>query len=160
MPLDVTLSQLAFDVAVQGQVEALIVNATELEPPEEVAFALELPRDAVHPEACEIAKVEPPAMIEPERAGPLLAATVNATLLVPVPEAVTPVTKPLGDDAVQVQAGALIVIVKDEVVPAAATDNELGDKLAVQPLAWFTVKVWPAIVNVPERARPTFAWKS
>ena len=79
--------------------------------------------------------MEPPATIEPERAGPLLAATVNATLPVPVPAAVTPVTKPLGEDAVQVQAGALMVMVNDEVRPAAATESELGERLAVQPLA-------------------------
>jgi hypothetical protein len=131
----VTVSQLAFDVAVQGQLEELMVNATELEPPEEVAVALELAREAVQPEACEIANVDPPATIDPERAGPLLAATVNATLPVPVPDAVTPLTKLLGDEAVQVQVGALIVIANDEVVPAAVTESELGERLAVQPLA-------------------------
>src|SRR5262245_57981011 len=105
-----------------------MVNATELEPPAEVAFALELPSEAVQPEACEIAKVEPPATIEPERAGPVLAATVKATVPVPVPEAVTPVTKLLGDDAVHVHAGALIVIVNDDVVPAAGAESVLGDR--------------------------------
>ena len=89
-----------------------------------------------------------------------MAATVNATVPVPVPEDVTPVTKPLEDDAVHVQLGALIVIVNDDGPPAAAAESELGERLAAHPLAWFTVNVWPAIVKVPERERPTFAWKS
>jgi hypothetical protein len=51
-PLAVTeLSQPALDVAVHGHADELMVNATLLEPPAAVAFALELPSDAVQPEA-------------------------------------------------------------------------------------------------------------
>ena len=96
----------------------------------------------------------------PERAGPLLAATANETVPVPVPEAVTPVTNPSGEAAVHGQLGALIVIVKDEATPAAATESEVGERLAVQPLAWLTLNVLSAMVSVPERAAPVFAEKS
>ena len=51
VPLAVTLSQLAFELAVHGQLELLMVRATELELPAEGALALELASEAVQPEA-------------------------------------------------------------------------------------------------------------
>ena len=104
--------------------------------------------------------VEPPATMVPERAGPVLAATANETVLVPVPDAVMPVMNAFGDEAVQAHVGELIVIVNDELAPAAAAASDVGDTLATQPLAWFTVKVWPAMVIVPLRAAPALAEKS
>lgn len=160
LPLAVTVSQLAFDDAVHGQAELLMVSATALELPVEGALALDAPSDAVQPEACEIEKVEPPATMVPERAGPLLAETANATLPEPVPEAVTPVMNPSGEPAVQVHVGLLIVIVNDELLPVAGAASELGDKLAVQPLACVTLKVLPAMVSEPVRAAPVLAVKS
>jgi len=41
--------------------------------------------------------------------------------------------------------------------PAALIDCATGSIEYEQPVAWFTVNVWPAIVSVPVRALPVFA---
>ena len=157
VPLAVTPSQLALELAVHGHVDALILSATPLDSPAAVELALELPRDAVQPDAWETVNVEPPVTMEPERAGPVLAATVKLTVPLPVPDAVMPVMNASGEAAVQVQLGELIVIVKDELRPVAVAESELGDRLAVQPPACVTLKVLPAMVITPEREVPALA---
>lgn len=96
-------------------------------------------------------------MMDPERAGPLLATTAKLTVPEPVPEPVTPEMKLSGEDAVQAHVGELMVTVKDELLPAAVAESEFGESVAAQPLAWLTVKVLPATVSVPERATPELA---
>ena len=50
VPLPVTVSQLALEVAVHGHAESLMVRATAFEPPAANALALGLASEAVHPE--------------------------------------------------------------------------------------------------------------
>ena len=59
--------------------------------------------------------------------------------------------------AVHGHAGLLAVIAKLPEPAAAEGERLVGVTVNVQPLAWFSVKVCPAIVIVPVRAIPVFA---
>ena len=69
----------------------------------------------------------------------------------------TPTGWPNMDADVQAHVGELMLIVKEELVPAAVADSEVGESVATQPPAWLTVNVLPAMVSVPERAKPELA---
>ena len=59
--------------------------------------------------------------------------------------------------AVQEQLLSEAVTVTLPVPPEADGEVLVGLMLKVQPEAWLTVNVCPAIVTVPDRAGPTFA---
>jgi hypothetical protein len=97
--------------------------------------------------------------MEPDRLAPEFAATVNATVPLPLPAA-PEVTVIHGADATAVHAHPLdAVTVKLPVPPAAGTVAPPGFSVYVQfgsGAAWFSVKVRPATEIVLERAAPTF----
>ena len=86
-----------------------------------------------------------------ERGPPFVDPAANCT--VPPPEPVEP--------DVIVSHASLLVAVQAQPAPAATSKLalppdaamfvEVGEIENAQPLPWFTVKVWPAIVNVPVR---------
>jgi hypothetical protein len=100
-------------------------------------------------------------LIEPLRGfPPAFDCTVNLT--VPVPEPGVP--------SVTTIHGALLVAVHEQPVPAVTetvpappptgNDPDVGVIDTEQPLAWLTVTFFPAIVAVPVRGGPVFAWIS
>ena len=103
-------------------------------------------------------KVWPPIVSVPVRAGPLFAVALQLTMPLPVP---------LAPAVTLSQEGSLLAAVQGQPAPAvtvtepvAAAEDELllvGLRATEQPLAWLTVKVWPAAVIVPLRAGPLFA---
>lgn len=103
--------------------------------------------------------VWPPAAMLPERLAPEFAATVNATVPLPVPAAPEVIVI---HDAVGTAVHAhplAVVTVKLPEPPAAGTVAPCGFSVYVQlgsGAAWFTVNVRPAMEIVLERAEPTF----
>jgi hypothetical protein len=59
--------------------------------------------------------------------------------------------------AVHVQPPAVVTLTADPAPPPAPIDWLLGLMAYEQPVVWFTVNVWPAIVSVPVRAGPESA---
>ena len=95
----------------------------------------------------------------------MLAATLNATVPLPVPDAPL-VTVSQGTLAAAVHAhdAAEAVTVVDPVPPVSETDCAVGAIVNVHGgggggggAAWVTVNVWPAIVRLPLRAVPVLA---
>ena len=112
--------------------------------------------------SCVTVNVFPPAAIVALRTLPVLTATVNATVPLPVPDC----------PAVTVIQGALVVAVHahvfaDEVIaieptpPTAPKNSDVGEIENVHAgggaAACAMVKVFPATVSVPLRAAPAFA---
>jgi hypothetical protein len=126
----VTVSQDAFDDDVHAQLGADAVTVNEPLPPLSVAFWLAGASEKVHvtgAAAWEMVKVRPAAVIVPERAPPVFAATVNATVPGPVPSA-PPVIAIHGASAaaVQAQVGADGVTANEPLPPLSATDCPSG----------------------------------
>jgi hypothetical protein len=104
-------------------------------------------------------KVWPAIVIVPDRAGPLFAATENATLPLPEPPGAD-VTLIHGafDTAVHVQPSPAVTVTVP-LPPASATDWLAG---AIANVHWgagadcVTVNVWPPTAIVPLRAAPMF----
>ena len=95
----------------------------------------------------------------PVRAGPVLAATANATLPLPVtlPDAGLVIVIQLAfDEAVHAHALS-VVIVADPFPPASGNDVTEAVTEYAQGAACVTVNVCPPIVSVPVRAAPLFA---
>ena len=86
----VTVSQGTFAIAVHVQVPADAVTPTDPEPPVSATFWLVGAIVMVHGGGgggvCDTVKVWPPIVSVPLRAVPVLAATVNATVPLPVPD--------------------------------------------------------------------------
>ena len=102
-------------------------------------------------------KVWPATVNVPVRAGPVLAATVKPAL--PLPEPLAPLVTVIQLAllvAVQAQPAPLVTFTVP-VPPAATKSCELGAILKVQPFAWLTVKICPAMLSVPVRAGPVLA---
>lgn len=112
--------------------------------------------------ACDTVNVWPAMVSVPLRAAPVFAATVNATLPAPVPDAPL-VTDSQGafDPAVHAHDPADGVTATDPVPPVSATFCVVGAIVNVHggggAAACETVNVWPAIVIVPLRAAPVLA---
>jgi hypothetical protein len=111
-----------------------------------------------HALGCDTVRVWPAIVTVPLRAAPVLAATFNATLPLPLPFAL-PVT--VIQDALLAALHEQSVAVETAIGPAAPpptpTETLLGLIEYEQPLPWETVKVCPAIVSVPTRALPVLA---
>jgi hypothetical protein len=109
--------------------------------------------------------VWPAAVIVPVRAAPLLAATENPTVPLPVPEAPLEIVTQLAfDPAVHGQVDADAVTPNDPGPPTSATlwtvgeiENVHGGGGGGAAAACDTVNVLPAAVIVPLRAAPEFA---
>ena len=74
-----------------------------------------------------------------------------------MPLGVTPVIHGVAVLAVHGQVPAVMVMAALAVPPAALAAALVEGSDAEQPAAWFTVKVWPAMVMVPLRAAPVLA---
>jgi hypothetical protein len=99
----------------------------------------------------------PPIVIVPLRASPTFAPYEKLTVPEPVPLPVTPVIQGVVVLAVHGH-NAFDIVMPTLEEPAPAPTDVLDDaSIAVHPLDWFTVNVWPPIVIVPERAGPVFA---
>ena len=97
-------------------------------------------------------------VIAPLRAVPLtFASTLNVTVPGPDPLA-PPVTTIHGTPltAVHVQPTPAVTVT-DPVPPPTTIGVEVGAMEIVQPLSWFTVTTFPAIVAVPLRAASVLA---
>ena len=157
VPLAGRVTHAALELALQAQAAELIVNVTLPEPPLPPTLVLLADRLAVQPLDCVTGTVCPATVSEPLRAGPALTPTLYVVVPLPVPL--------VGDTANQLsllaavhgQAALLAVIVRLPEPAAAEEEMLVGATVNVQPLAWLTVKVCPAIVSVPERATLVFA---
>ena len=112
--------------------------------------------------ACETVNVLPATAIVVLRAAPVLAAMVNATLPLPVPDApAVSVIQFALVDAVHVQLAADALTAIDPVPPVSATFCAVGlienVHAAGGAAAWVIVKVLPATAMVAVRAAPAFA---
>lgn len=112
--------------------------------------------------ACETVNVWPATAIVALRAAPVLAATVNATLPLPVPDApAVSVIQLALVDAVHVQLAADALTAIDPVPPVSAAFCTVGLMENVHAgggaAAWAIVKVLPATAMVAVRAAPAFA---
>ena len=95
----------------------------------------------------------PCTLIVPVRSAPGFACTVKLTAPAPVPVALPVIVIHVASVvAVHAHPGPLVVTLNDAGPPVAASGIAPGATVYVQPLAWFTVNVSPAIVTVPERA--------
>jgi hypothetical protein len=126
-------------------------------PPSPGTLAFDADREYEQPAAWLIVNVLPPAVIVALRAGPPFAAAVNLT--VPLPDPVAPAeivsqSASLFADHAQPLSPCTS---NDPCPPPASTDVLVGLTVNVQPWPWFTVKVRPAIVAVPERFGPVVA---
>ena len=89
---------------------------------------------------------------------PLCLVTLYVTVPGPVPESpLCTVMNELFDTAVQVQPAAVLTVIAGAVCASWSSEWLVGVNEYVQPVAWFTVCVCPAIVIVAERAGPVFA---
>ena len=107
--------------------------------------------------ACRTANVRPAIVSEPARPPPVFAATLNPT--VPFPDPLLPeviVSQPALLAAVQAHPAVVDTAIEVPAPPAALNDCATGSIEYEQLAAWFSVKVWPAIVSVPVRALPEF----
>jgi hypothetical protein len=104
--------------------------------------------------ACETMNVRPATTIDPVRAGPGFASALKLT--VPSPDPLGPaVTRSQAsfDVALHVQASLVFTSKLPEPAPAPkAADGGLRTNVHAPP-SWATVKVWPAMVTVPDRGR-------
>src|SRR4051794_26917664 len=93
-------------------------------------------------------------VIAPDRALPVVAATLYCTVPLPVPlaPAVTVIQETVLA-AVHAHPAAVVTATLP-VAPAAGGDAVAGAIAIAQPLAWLTVKVFPATVSVPDRGPP------
>jgi hypothetical protein len=100
-----------------------------------------------------------PAMVSvPVRVAPVFAWTVNCTVPLPVPDEPEEIVIQ-GTLLTAVHPQPLGAVTDDEPVPpAAATVCDVGEIEYEQPLFWVTVNVCPAIISVPVRSGPVFAW--
>ena len=99
----------------------------------------------------------PPAVIAPLREGPVLRATVNATVPWPLP--LVPdeiVTQGTADDAVQEQPDA-VCTTNDPWPPSSSMFALVGERVKAHPCPCVTVTVRPATVSVPVRTGPLIA---
>jgi hypothetical protein len=98
-----------------------------------------------------------PAMVSvPLRAGPVVGATANWTAPFPFPLP-PPVIVIHGALLVAVQSHAATVVTATmPEPPAAATEDDSGLMLKLQPELWLTANARPAMVSVPLRAGPAF----
>src|SRR5204863_14737 len=93
----------------------------------------------------------------PVLAGPLLAATVNATVPLPVPLApLVIVIHGVKVVAVQAQPAAVVSVTGTAAPPAAGSSCPVGLIVGTQPPACVTVAVSPLNVTVPTRSAPLF----
>jgi len=99
-------------------------------------------------------KVRPAIVSDPDRAGPVVAATLYPT---------SPLPLPLAPDAIVIQDTLLAAVhaqpapAVTETVPSApdaGTDRVSGEIAKVQPCPCTTVTVWPATAIVPDRDGP------
>ena len=157
VPLAGSVTQAEFELAVHAQVGELIVNVTLPEPPEASMTTPLVDKLEVQPLAWLKVTVWPATVSEPVRAGPLLAATLYVALWVPVPLVGEIASQLSLLDAVHGHAALLAVIVRLPEPAAAVGETLVGDTVNVQPLAWLTVNVCPAMVSVPLRATPVLA---
>jgi hypothetical protein len=123
----------SLEVAVHGHAGSLAVSVTEDVSPAAGAIAPVDPSRNVHPVDCMIENVCPPATMLPVRAGPVFAATVNATLPDPVPLGVTPVIHASPVLAVHAHEGSLAVNVTEDDSPAAGTGVPGAPSMNVHP---------------------------
>jgi hypothetical protein len=157
VPLAGSVTHAALELALHAQAAELMVSVTLPGPPLPPMLTLLEDRLALHPLDCVTGTVCPATVSEPARAGPALTPTLYVVVPLPVPLVGETANQLSLLVAVHGQAALLAVIVRLP-EPAAAEDEMLvGVTVKVQPLAWLTVKVCPAIVSVPERATLVFA---
>ena len=108
----------------------------------------------MHPLACVTVNGWPPIVRAPDRASPVLAAAVQFTVPLPLP-LLPEVTVNHGALLEAVQAHPVPAVTLTLPVPPPACALPLGGAIEnVHAPVWFTVKVWPPIVSVPDRAAP------
>ena len=99
-----------------------------------------------------------PAIVSvPDRAGPLVPATLKVSVPFPVPlppDAMVIHGVPVVADHAQPPPAVTVTV---PLPPADGTDCVSGEMANVQPCPWVTVTVCPATVSVPERAGPVVA---
>jgi hypothetical protein len=136
-----------------GGADTVMVNGP---PPSPTAMLVGATVNA-HPLAWLTVNVCPPMVIVAERAAVVFASAANCTVPFPVPVApeVT-VSHCALLAAVHVQPGPAVTATVP-VPPPAAMLVLSGTIVTEPPLAWFSVKVWSAIVNVADRAAPAVA---
>jgi hypothetical protein len=91
------------------------------------------------------------------RAGPVVAAPVRVTSVVPVPLVTGTVSHEVFEDAVQPHKGLLKVTWTDALPPEAGTVTSVVSSVALHPLSCVTENVRPPATNDPRRARPRLA---
>ena len=153
----VIVSQPAFDVAVQAQVDADAVTAIVPLPASAPMFALAGAIVNVHGAGAAAAwltvKVRPAIEIVPLRALPVFAAALTVTLPLPVPLApLVIVNHAAFDVAVHEQFAVTLIVAVPTSAVRFAEDGEIEKLQVGVAAAWLTVKVWPPIVTVPVRA--------
>ena len=105
-----------------------------------------------------IVTVRPATVNAPVRSPPVFAATVNATVPLPVPPATATVIHGAADDVVQGQAPCDASTRTEPLPPAAANVCAAGLTVNAQSGAdWVTVNVCPAMVSEPVRSAPVFS---
>src|SRR5581483_761014 len=125
-------------------------TAPEPEPPAAAAAWFDGPIETAHAADCVTVNVRPPTPIVPVRAPPPFAATVNAIVPLPLPDAPLVIEiHDAVDEAVQEQtAGAVTVKLPDPPLdPTDWLDGAIEN--AHDTAACETVNVFPAIVRVP-----------
>jgi hypothetical protein len=146
-----------FDEAVHVQPAPAVIATDPVAPGESTFCDVGLMLNA-HGAAWLTVKVWPAIVSVPVRAAaPVLAATLNATEPFPLPDEPLVMVSQSGFAvlAVHVQPAAAVTPTLP-VPPLAAIAWFAEARAGLQPLAWETVTVWPAIVNVPVRAAPPF----
>jgi hypothetical protein len=125
------------DAAVQAHVGAEAVTPTDPEPPVSATFWLDGAMENVHggggggggAAACVTLNVLPPALIVADRSAPVLDATLNATVPLPVPDApAVTVNHAAEDEAVQAHVAADAVTLNDP-LPAASENAWLAAEI-------------------------------
>jgi hypothetical protein len=149
-------NQLALSAAAQPQPSAVRTSNVPV-PPDAGTEAEDDASVIVQPCPWFTVKVRPAIVSVPDRAGPVVDATVKLTVPSPLPFA--PEVTVIHDAllfAVQVQPAPELTVV-EPLPPPAGTDWLSGDTVKVQPFPWETVTDWPATTSVPERAGPLSA---
>jgi hypothetical protein len=150
---DVTVIQLTPLDAVHVQPAAVVTVIAWLPPRALIATVVGETRNA-QPPGWLIVKVWSAIVNTPDRPLDVLAATVKLTVPLPVPLApCVIVTHDAVLAAVHAQPAPAVTVTLPEPPPAAILVL-CGAMAKLQPLPWFTVKVWPPIVSVPVRGPP------
>jgi hypothetical protein len=155
---DVTVIHESLLTAVHEQPAGVVTFTVGPFPPPAFIDALSGLMEYEQPAVWFTVSVWPAIVSVPARAAPPLAPTVNPTEPFPLPVApdVTEIHPALLVD-VHMHPAAVVTLTEGPAPPPAATDAFTGLMAYEQFAAWVRVKVFPAMVTVPERAGPELA---